>query len=563
MQYLLTVGLVVLCGPCLVAGALQVAPTPPPRQPSPLVVSEFRASHDMPEFFQLHNTAAEPVRVSDWQIVVERAQSAGRHVYTLPAVHLLPGKHLVMSALPELLGSPGVFSLGTVEAFAPGDTVSLVSTKGGYDAMDIPINAPAFPQGVRYGLSRTAAGGITAQRTYKKLSESGVILADAPYVPPATFSLAPIEILPHARACAPHEADTACGDYVKFHNTTNQPIDFSQVRLRVGYKGQVVTKQNTIELYGVVQPGEYATFSLRADGVPISLPNAGAFVWLEDVYGIVVYSATTVEYPDASAHRGESWAQYAGGWQWSSPQPHGKNEPLPPPPPPPPPAPELPKPCPAGQERNPETGRCRKMTSALNEYDTPCPAGQERNPETGRCRKVVASATAEKPCPAGQERNPETGRCRKIVAANVAAGSNTTLKPCGPGEYRNPATGRCRKLTAATTSTKAAAPCPAGQERNPATGRCRKIQAPKDVKPCPEGQERNPETGRCRKIPAKETRDTQKFPAEETTANQDTIAGWLALAGVGSVALGYAGWEWRREIASAFGRIKHRIAGGK
>lgn len=561
MQYLLAVG-VVVCGPCLSVGALQAVPTPPPRQPSPLVVSEFRASHDVPEFFQLYNTATEPVQASDWQIVVQRTQPAGRQVYPLPKVYVLPGKHLVMSALPELLGSPGVFSLGTVEALAPGDTVSLVSIKGGYDAMEIPINAPTHPQGVRYGLSRTAAGGITAQRTYKKLPESGVVLADAPYVPPASFPLAPIEILPHARACAPHETDTACGDYVKFHNTTGQPIDFSQVRLRVGYKGQAITKQNTIELFGVAAPGEYVTFALRADGAPISLPNTGAFVWLEDAYGIVPYSVTTVEYPDASAHRGESWAQHTGGWQWSRPQPHGKNELLLPPPPVAPPVPESPKPCPAGQERNPETGRCRKIASASNEDDKPCPAGQERNPETGRCRKIIASATEEKPCPAGQERNPETGRCRKIVTASATSGSSSTLKPCGPGEYRNPATGRCRKI-ATTASTKATAPCPAGQERNPTTGRCRKIQTPKEVKPCPEGQERNPETGRCRKIQAKETRDTQKFPAEETAASQDTITGWLALAGVGSVALGYAGWEWRREIVGAFGRIKDRISGGR
>ena len=42
--------------------------------------------------------------------------------------------------------------------------------------------------------------------------------------------------------------------------------------------------------------------------------------------------------------------------------------------------PKSPKPCKAGQERNPQTGRCRKSPK-------PCKAGQERNPQTGRCRK--------------------------------------------------------------------------------------------------------------------------------------------------------------------------------
>jgi hypothetical protein len=52
------------------------------------------------------------------------------------------------------------------------------------------------------------------------------------------------------------------------------------------------------------------------------------------------------------------------------------------------------KPCPPGSERNPETGRCRKISSSNGGYGIPAPFTGES-----------------KPCPAGKERNPVTGRC--------------------------------------------------------------------------------------------------------------------------------------------------------
>lgn len=50
-----------------------------------------------------------------------------------------------------------------------------------------------------------------------------------------------------------------------------------------------------------------------------------------------------------------------------------------------------------------------------------------------------------KPCPPGKERNPDTGRCRKIKTAKAPKGSKQK-KPCPPGKERNPETGRCRKI---------------------------------------------------------------------------------------------------------------------
>jgi hypothetical protein len=112
-------------------------------------------------------------------------------------------------------------------------------------------------------------------------------------------------------------------------------------------------------------------------------------------------------------------------------------------------------------------------------------------------------------CPAGQERNPETGRCRKIAEPEV-------LAPCPDGQYRNPLTNRCKKYEVVSALT----PCKEGYERNPLTNRCRKIVTEEDeLKPCAEGWERNPETNRCRKKVSTEPAAFAVQPGDPTGGN--------------------------------------------
>jgi hypothetical protein len=48
--------------------------------------------------------------------------------------------------------------------------------------------------------------------------------------------------------------------------------------------------------------------------------------------------------------------------------------------------------CAEGQERNPETNRCRTVSAVLGATDlAPCKTGQERNPDTNRCRNIVST----------------------------------------------------------------------------------------------------------------------------------------------------------------------------
>ncbi len=85
--------------------------------------------------------------------------------------------------------------------------------------------------------------------------------------------------------------------------------------------------------------------------------------------------------------------------------------------------------CDADEYRNPETNRCRKLTSLVAAL-SPCPDGQERNPATNRCRTIGAEDEAAlTPCKEGQERNPLTNRCRTIPEVGVSGQAVTTLSP--------------------------------------------------------------------------------------------------------------------------------------
>lgn len=144
----------------------------------------------------------------------------------------------------------------------------------------------------------------------------------------------------------------------------------------------------------------------------------------------------------------------------------------------------------------------------------------------------------------GYERNVDTGRCNKIAVATTAA-------VCDIDEYRNPETNRCRKLASGTSTLVS---CKEGQYRSPETNRCRSLDAAStELKPCVTGQERNPDTNRCRK--SIEGDGTAGFEVVDTPNTSDQMLSWFALGGVGFAALGYAGWEWRREVWDVIRRI--------
>lgn len=159
----------------------------------------------------------------------------------------------------------------------------------------------------------------------------------------------------------------------------------------------------------------------------------------------------------------------------------------------------------------------------------PCAANQYRHPETNRCRLLSTSDTTLTPCKEGQFRSEETNRCRSIASA-----ANASLTPCDPDEVRNPETNRCRKAT--TTSN--------------------------ELTPCKPGQERNPETNRCRNASSASMNEAA-FAAEPVPTDNTAFVGWWLLGGVGALAVGRIGWEWRSEIVAFFRRIGAFFTPGK
>lgn len=177
------------------------------------------------------------------------------------------------------------------------------------------------------------------------------------------------------------------------------------------------------------------------------------------------------------------------------------------------------------------------------------PTPGEPNAATQMLGSGAVVTTGLAPCPAGKYRNPETNRCKSITT------TTSTLTPCRSDQYRNPLTNRCKSIAAELSSL---VPCKTGQVRNPETNRCRSVATlSSTLKPCSPGQERNPDTNRCRKS-SSVTPTAASFPVEPVQDAAATFTAWWALGGVVALGIGYAGWEYRYEISAFVKRIVTR-----
>ena len=348
-------------------------------------------------------------------------------------------------------------------------------------------------------------------------ARSGEAEVAAPYETPGEPSLQILEVLPH-----PHTCDAApdnCQKYVKIKNTGDQPIDFAAYRLRSGTPGSNSTVRNTSSLAGVIASGQVLTIRAQANGAELAILRNGT-LWFEDQHGLVSFSPRIDAYNGAgqAAHQGKSWAynSQTGAWQWTTPSPdRADNIIADTPASPQQPSQPSGKPCPAGQERNPATNRCRKINNGEKQSKHTADSAKSAR-TTSRAQKLTI-------CKPGQERNPATGRCRTVSAAGQQ------LAACKAGQYRNPATGRCKKRGAANS--RQLTPCKPGWERNPSTNRCRKS------------------TSKNSKAPA------AGYAVEPSSNNGQTEIVWWMIGGVAVVAVGYAGWEWRSEIGQWLRRM--------
>lgn len=510
--------LLILFHPVTAYALPTVIPVPEKPVSSPLLITGFHFSDAKFQHVQIYNNTEKAVNLNGWRMQIQDDGVVIGELVFLEK-YIIPREYVAIADPHSNIQHPDIeFSLpkvlsttvlnDTIRLIAPDATISpeVVTLKIEKDSKG---NITNSHYQTRQALSQSSAGNYTTTSVFKPEPADNDLFGKGLYTPLPSFSLVPIEILANPRSCGPTEKTADCTEYVKFYNNSPLPVQLDDVRLRAGYQGQSSTTSNTTELSGVLPPYEYTI-------IPIGLTNTGGYVWVEDSYGVKTYETTVIEYLDASSttHKGQSWAMNkSGSWEWMTPNPGGENTPLP------------------------------IVKDDQTETTKQCNADQYLNPATGRCKKYEAP-TVLAPCDEDQERNPTTGRCRKI------AGVATSLTPCKAGEYRSPETGRCRKVTTVAALT----PCKPGQVRSPETNRCRSVLASSDPKPCQVGWERNPETNRCRKV-AKLSETTAGFKPEKTVPSSETTATWWVFAGLGTLVLGYAGWEWRHEIARLAGAL--------
>ena len=473
--------------------------TPPPRlASSPILITAYYINGATPGYIELYNSSSEIVNLREYSLTLK--WNASGNTTTAPlTVPLQASDGYLPSRQYAVVGFGSVVPNASIQFEALSGNSGTYVNEIGVSSPNVKPYIKTFTsaQTQRMMLGETSTGytttGTYSLDTRTALYDSGL------YSPGAVdFPLAPIEVLANPRSCAPTETDTACREYIKFYNSTAQPISFDGTRLRIGYQGQAASSTNSVLLGGTVQPGEYAVFDRTESGAPITITNTGGYVWLEDVYGLVTYPTTVVEYTDASSttRKGQSWAQVEGVWQWGVPNPVGANRALP-------------------TEQNIESSSAGLV---------PCRADQYRSPETNRCRSIE-TLIAQTPCDEGEYRNPDTGRCRKIASAS----GGSSLRPCDEGQYRNPETNRCKAIASQASS----------------------------LVPCQDGWERNPETNRCRK--AKSTIVPKADFAVESYQNPEKMGlGWVAFAVVGAGLASYAVWEWRQELGMVWRKLRHK-----
>ena len=346
----------------------------------------------------------------------------------------------------------------------------------------------------RYDLSKSSAGNYTATSKYN-LTQNVPLIGGGLYEIPDSTPLRVVAIAANSRNCGPLDKSDDCFEFVKIQNLAAETIDLSMYRLRTGYANQSDSINNTFALSGALDSGEFISVSARNDGLPFDLTASQGNAWIQDKYGLVDYADSVVSYKSIGGnnHIGHAWAYDSDRDKWDW---------------------------------------AKSTLQGPNDFNLPS--------------LVVESISTLKPCAPNQYRSLETNRCRLL--STVAS----TLKPCRTDQYRSQETNRCRSLSSATSTLK---PCRADQYRSAETNRCRLLSSETStLKPCRADQERNPETNRCRKVfsPLANT----AFAVEPIKAGTKEFVGWWALGGLTLLGLGYAGWEWRRELANIISRAK-------
>lgn len=610
-----------------IAGAIETNPSTPTKIDGPLQIVGYSFSGHTLRYLQFYNSSSGIVALDGWKVstswntgAFEYDQLSGimapKTKATFADSSLVPTATFSYTPI-EASSEP---RLATLSLIPPSQTnwidhVVTITINDSSGSSRTPRENSA-PETFYFARNISSSTGNYLSSFSAFLPTSDLVLESDPlYEIPLQSPLRIVELYPHGIACAPNESSLLCQDYVKIQNTSPYSVDLAKFRLRVGSAGQTSTSSNTAYMTGNLAPNAYVAF-------PLTLTDSGSWVWVEDLYGSAQYAETIVQYPSVSGRDGWAWSfnSQADVWQWTHyPTPSNEenlfaqigtvnqctgvrlseiaantsNQFI-----------EVYNPTNAisdisgcqiltnrsqtasftfaeGTKLEPGAYRVvsvadtplslTKTTSGTvylvsSDGSTEVDARYYENLDENTSLALVGGTWVQTftitpetenqysqypPCDSGYIRNPETGRCNKIQTV-------ATLKPCLPTQYRSPETNRCRNLVSATSSL---TPCKVGQYRNPETNRCRSLASTTStLKPCAPNQERNPLTNRCRNVVKTVNAD---FPVEAVAGASQASVGWWAFGGVGLLAAGYAGWEWRHELLGLLRKTAFFIPSGK
>lgn len=393
---------------------------------SPIIITGYAHQGPRVQYVQLFNTSDKVIDLAGREISYDIAGVAEPIVVAQLQSLIKPGGYLIIANAAAIPSADVLYNLSIPAEISGAVTAIHISPSATYADHSVVVKTDSKHAYWKRNIS-SSTGAYLSTFTAFTPDASYALYGNGWYDYPEQTALQITEILAHPRGCSPVDTAGDCMDYVKIYNPTNQAVDLSQLRLRVGYKGQNATTSNAFALNGILPTGQYGLLTMSADNRPISLANSGAFVWFEDMYGMKLYESTLVQYPDASAEtrQGQAWAYDATDqiWKWTAqPMPFNAPSVFPLPPPP-------------------------KQKVSVSNTLAPCKEGQYRSEETNRCRSIASEATVVAPCDDDEERNPATNRCRKIVSL-----ASQQLAACKEGQERNPETNRCRNVLASTPS---------------------------------------------------------------------------------------------------------------
>jgi len=583
----------------------------------PLLITGYSFSGHSLNYVQIYNSSSNMVSIEGWKVGYEYNNGSGssrhnlvelygklapRQYMTVGSNTMLPTATLVFTNAPSLPTDQALSAIVLTPPLAANFSDEIATPSITASTIKVATTPSTY-----YFMRTTSAstGNYNAGFSAFIPSDGFNLASDGLYEPPNAAEVTIVEIYPDAPTCGP-TGSAGCSDYVKLFNGSNQTVDLSKLRLRTGSYGQSSTSSNTVPLNGVLAVGEYVSF-------PITLSSSASWVWLEDVYGTVRYDSSVINYPSSSNHDGEAWSynQQSSAWEWTAyPQPGNVQNQFA--------IPTEVNMCNglivsevaanvASEDQfieimNTSTvdlkvDGCVIQTnrSTINSFllsgilpsggtqaiyikDTPLTLTKTTSGavyilssdkqseissvdyenlaentslalvsnvwlQTYAVTPNAANIWQEYPlCDDGYFRNIETGYCNKVQTIEPQA-------DCDDGKYRNPETNRCRNIE---TVSALLTPCASNQVRNPETNRCRNVASVSSLQPCASNQERNPETNRCRSKTAMIEAD---FPVEAVGQASEATLGWWAFGGVGVIALGYAGWEWRNEMLSLIKKV--------